>query len=179
MRPLLYVTDARRTGVFCAPPDGDTTLYLHDNELDFVPVTGLHQPEGITFDSKGSLYVSDITLDKIVGLETDGNQANFATAVGWDGPWGLAFDAADNLYVADSNNRVVKVDAAGNFVAEVGTGHAWPCGVAIARRSPPPVGATTPAAVRRPGGGSEERTGARPGRRWDRRRRRRRRRRRW
>ncbi len=87
----------------------------------------LGNPVAIAFDSSGSLWVADFTLNRVVefsrsSLASDSpaaelviGQANFSghdpslTRTGLFRPVGLAFDAAGNLWVADSgNNRVLE-----------------------------------------------------------------------
>ena len=85
---------------------------------------GLNHPSGLTFDSKGNLYIADTgnyevreiasgTINTVAG--NNGGGANFAGDLGlatsaslWD-PSGVAVDAAGNIYIADPYNNVVRV----------------------------------------------------------------------
>ena len=59
---------------------------------------GLNYPQGLAFDSAGSLFVSD--GDAIYKFNLNGVRTTFAS--GLSGPIGLAFDSAGNLFVADN-----------------------------------------------------------------------------
>ena len=61
--------------------------------------------DGIAVDSRGAVYVSAVTADRVHVVELDGSRRvldhRFA------GPTGLAFDAGDNLYVANEEGDYI------------------------------------------------------------------------
>jgi DNA-binding beta-propeller fold protein YncE len=95
-------------------------------------------PTGIVFNPvNGQLYVSDLGGDRIQRFTTAGvYQGQFGSLGSGNGqlnnPWTLAVDAVGYIYAADNNNnRVVKFDATGTFVRNIGTGVTSPLGVAV------------------------------------------------
>ncbi|HVS07827.1 MAG TPA: LuxR C-terminal-related transcriptional regulator [Candidatus Dormibacteraeota bacterium] len=99
----------------------------------------LSAPEGLAVDQQGNLYIADAGNDRVRKVTPDGVittiAGNGSTGSAGDGgravkaelfiPTGLAVDAHGILYIADSaNNRVRKVDLAGNISTLVGTGQA-------------------------------------------------------
>jgi sugar lactone lactonase YvrE len=99
---------------------------------------------GLTFDSSGSLYISDPSGNRIRKVTPDGTISTFAgtgvggatkgdggpaTAAGIQQPHGLAFDTAGNFYFADyAANRVRKVAPDGTISTFAGTGTAGESG---------------------------------------------------
>ena len=99
----------------------------------------LSTPYGVAVDGSGNIYIADGRNHRIrkvtastgfistvagttQGFGGDGGSAT-ATAAKLNGPRGVAVDSAGNLYIADtSNNRIRKVDTAGNITTVVGTG---------------------------------------------------------
>ncbi len=94
-----------------------------------------NQPQGLTVDAAGNVYVGDTgnqTIRKITaaGVVTTlaGSPTNYGSANGsganatfWD-PQGVALDAATNVYVADSfNNTIRKVTPGGLVTTIAGT----------------------------------------------------------
>jgi trimeric autotransporter adhesin len=106
----------------------------------------LNHPYGITFDSEGSLYLSDTQNNRIRRIDSDGvittyagdgfsrelNQGRWAgdgrqaTEASFNLPLGIATDDHGNLFIADERNHVVRrVDPLGfvsTFAGEVGLG---------------------------------------------------------
>ena len=94
-------------------------------------------PSSTAADEAGNLYIADSYNHRIRKVDAEGNistAAGIGTAgYGGDGgaaaaaqlnlPQGVAVDGAGNIYIADShNNRIRKVDAAGNISTVAGTG---------------------------------------------------------
>ena len=97
----------------------------------------LQNPNGVTVDSAGNLYIADSLNSRIRRVDAAGNISTIAgTGTGGfsgDGgaatsaqinfPNGLAVDSAGNLYFADENShRIRRVDAAGIISTVAGTG---------------------------------------------------------
>ncbi len=97
----------------------------------------LNLPSGLAFDSKGNLYISDRSNDRIRRVTKDGIITNYVGigTDGWSGdagpalkaqiskPFGIAFDKKDNLYIADrGNNRIRKVSSNGIISTIAGDG---------------------------------------------------------
>jgi len=97
----------------------------------------LNFPTGVTFDAFGNLYIADRDNNRVRMVSTSGimstvagnGTAGFtgdggqATAAELSSPYAVALDAAGNLYIADlGNQRIRKVNTAGNISTIVGTG---------------------------------------------------------
>ena len=97
----------------------------------------LAEPLAVAFDGAGNLYISEYGSNNIRKVSTSGtittvvgnSAAGFsgdggpATNASLDGPFKMTFDAEDNMYIADmNNNRIRKVNAAGNISTFAGNG---------------------------------------------------------
>jgi len=85
------------------------------------------EPEGVTSDSQGNIYVADSYNDRI---EEFSNNGTFITAFGSVGsgdgqftdPWGITLDSQGNIYVVDSgNDRIEKFSNNGTFITTFGS----------------------------------------------------------
>ena len=99
---------------------------------------GLDGPNGLAFDSAGSLYIADTQDSRVRRVDLSGVITTFAgngIASGYGGegdpatltplntPQGVAADSTGNVYIADTaHNRVILVDTAGNMHTVAGTG---------------------------------------------------------
>lgn len=94
-----------------------------------------NQPQTLTLDAGGNIYVADrgnnlirkITPDgavtTIAGSGTAGSANGVGTAASFNSPAGIAIDASGNLYVGDSNNNVIrKITPNGTVSTLAGTG---------------------------------------------------------
>ncbi|HTS16638.1 MAG TPA: NHL repeat-containing protein [Verrucomicrobiae bacterium] len=76
--------------------------------------TGFYNPEGLTFDTSGNLYVSSYGNNQIYKFDPSGNGSFFAGSItsltnsGVSFPIGLAFDESGNLYVADHGTGTIE-----------------------------------------------------------------------
>lgn len=104
---------------------------------------GLLSPNGLAFDARGDLHISDIAAHRIVkrdrrgrfqvvagtgdaGFSGDGGPAIRAQL---NAPHDLLFDAAGNLLIADSaNHRIRRIDAQGIITTICGDGKAGRAG---------------------------------------------------
>ena len=86
------------------------------------------QPLGLAFDTKGDLFVTDVSgpFNTVRKFGPDETLIQTIGAPGqFDFPNGVAVDAQGNIYVTDSNNgRLVVFDADGKQRAEIGRGNA-------------------------------------------------------
>ena len=97
----------------------------------------LNDPDGISFDTLGNLYIADVVNNVIRKVDTLGNITTVAgngtpgfsgdggpaTNAQLNGPFGVVPDTAGNIYVLDAlNNRIRKVDTAGTITTFAGTG---------------------------------------------------------
>jgi hypothetical protein len=107
---------------------------------DGFPATAaqLNNPQGVALDSSGNLYISEFAghrvrkVNAVTGIITtvagtgvtgfNGDNIQ-ATAARLNTPQAVAVDSLGNLYIADvGNNRVRKVDTAGDITTVAGTG---------------------------------------------------------
>ena len=97
----------------------------------------LNYPSGLALDSKGNLYISDRSNNRIrrvnpkgvintyAGNGEDGYSGDSGPALKAriDRPFGLAIDKKDNLYIADRrNNRIRKINPSGIITTAAGDG---------------------------------------------------------
>ncbi|MFN0084886.1 MAG: hypothetical protein ACKVX9_05820 [Blastocatellia bacterium] len=103
----------------------------------------LLSPNGVAFDSRGDLYITDIAAHRVVKRDSRGRyqviagtgDAGFsgdggpATEARLNAPHDLLFDGAGNLLIADSaNHRVRRVDVRGIITTVCGDGKAGRAG---------------------------------------------------
>ncbi len=106
----------------------------------------LNNPTDVAVDGAGNLYIADWRNNRIRKVDAAGNIATVAgggssfgdggaaVRAQLDGPSGVAVDGAGNLYIADWwNNRIRKVDAAGNISTVAGGGSSFGDGGAAVR----------------------------------------------
>lgn len=99
--------------------DGSGNLYVGDPALNLIKQistagnittfigtgsgpTALVQPQGLTFDASGNLYVANYGSSNILKFSADGVQRSVFASTGLDRPIGLDFDTAGNLYVVNN-----------------------------------------------------------------------------
>jgi len=136
---IVYVADGgennriRRIGT-----DGTVTTFAGGRE-GFADGNGaaaaFHTPSALALDHLGNLYVADtgnhairkIAPDGTVTTLAGGGQPGYADGQGraarFNGPVGVAVDDAGIVYVADTyNDRIRRIDAAGNVTTVAGAG---------------------------------------------------------
>lgn len=85
-------------------------------------IKGLNKPQGIAFNSKGEMILSEASPTSQVTIR-DKFGKRLAQLKGWklNNPYGVAVDNEDNIYVSEySANRVAKFDGEGNYVKSIG-----------------------------------------------------------
>ena len=139
----IYIADRENHVVRKVDPKGIITTIAGNGTAGFSGDGGpavkasFHFPSGLALDSKGNLYISDrsnnrvrvVTPKGIVntyagnGEEGYGGDSGPALKARIDRPFGLAIDKKDNLYIADRrNNRVRKVNPSGIITTAAGDG---------------------------------------------------------
>ena len=147
----IFVAAAAHNQVLKLDPNGVLSVVAGSGHAGFSGDNGpaiaaeLRAPEGLTVDREGDLYIADSGNDVVRMVTPDGRIVTIAGNgnVGSTGdggpavkaelylPTGLAVDHGI-LYIADSaNNKVRKVDVAGNISTLVGTGLNNPVALAI------------------------------------------------
>jgi hypothetical protein len=76
--------------------DGHTVSKFTVDGTKSTFASGLKEPIGLSFDSKGNLFVSDLGSNSIYKLTPEGEKSTFASGIS---PVGMAFDRSDNLFV--------------------------------------------------------------------------------
>jgi DNA-binding CsgD family transcriptional regulator/sugar lactone lactonase YvrE len=141
----LFVAETAANRVVKVDPNGAQSIVAGTGRAGFSgdkgPATSaeLSAPEGLAVDQQGDLYIADAGNDVVRKVTPDGVITTVAgngnTGSAGDGgravaaelfiPTGLAVDTHGILYIADSaNNRVRRVDLAGNISTLAGTGRA-------------------------------------------------------
>jgi DNA-binding beta-propeller fold protein YncE len=129
--PVYLAVDPLTSEVYVSDrPAG--TIYIYDRDGAYqrelalaVPRPGW-QPVGLAFDTKGNLYVTDLSgpFQKVLVID---RTATVVRTLGENDklsfPNGVAVDAAGNVYVTDSNNgRLLMYGTDGTVRAQVGRG---------------------------------------------------------
>lgn len=157
----LFVTDNDNYRIRSITPDGVVTTVAGGTSSGFQDGDGsnalFYDPWGITVDSSGNLYVSDVgrpsirkitptgTVTTIAGNGTSGNIDANGNNAKFYSPKQLAIDSTGNIYIADANNyriRVLKpngdvITLAGSGLSQttnsygINAGMYYPCGIAI------------------------------------------------
>jgi sugar lactone lactonase YvrE len=139
----VYIADRENHVVRMVNPKGIITTIAGNGTAGFSGDGGqakkasFNLPSGLALDSKGNLYISDrsnnrirrVTPKGIVntyagnGEEGYGGDSGPALKARIDRPFGLAIDKKDNLYIADRrNNRIRKVNPSGIISTAAGDG---------------------------------------------------------
>jgi len=147
----VYIADQDNNRVRMVAPDGTVTNVAGSpsgtagNGGDSGPATSatLYQPEGLTLDSAGNLYIADTGNHRIRKVATDGTITNFAgspsgvagnsgdggpaTSATLDYPTQITVDPMGNLYIPDEvDHRVRKVAPDGTITNFAGSASAFP-----------------------------------------------------
>jgi RHS repeat-associated protein len=120
------------------PYTGYTTTFAGNGVQNSIDGTGTSasfgSPDGIAVDSKGNMYVTDVTptneirkisptavVTTLAGSATKGFTNGTGAAASFSHPVGLATDTAGNVYVADGgNNAIRKITPSGVVTTFVG-----------------------------------------------------------
>ena len=120
---------------------GGMKQYLGGAQYEFADGAGtsalFYNPDGLTLDSVGNVYVADAGFNRIRKITPSGMVSTFAgsgsaafadgaaTSASFNNPSGLALDTSGTVYVADySNNRIRKISPAGVVSTFAGSGSA-------------------------------------------------------
>ena len=139
----LYIADRDNHRVRKVDTQGNITTVAGNGTAGFSgdggPATkaSLNLPSGLAVDSKGNLYISDRSNNRVRMVNTqgiiktiagNGNEGYHgdnmpALKATLDKPFGLALDKDNNLYIADrGNNRIRKIDSSGLISTVAGDG---------------------------------------------------------
>ncbi len=90
----------------------------------------LAQPQGLSVDSKGAVYVTDTGNNRVVKFKATGEFVDAIGGFGWrreefDGPRGITVKSLLDVFVADYNNeRIERYDKDLNFISSLQTAEA-------------------------------------------------------
>jgi sugar lactone lactonase YvrE len=120
----VYVADDSNHAIRKITPAGVVTTFAGGSQGS-ANGTGtnaqFYQPDGITLDSVGNVYVADRYNNSIRKITPAGVVTTLAT--GFNSPYSVVVDSAGNVYVADTLNHVIKkVTPAGVVTTFVGSG---------------------------------------------------------
>jgi hypothetical protein len=122
----LYVTCSANNTIVKVTTTGTATVYAGSGTAALTDGTGaaaaFDQPNGITVDGSGNLYVADQLNNAIRKIAPGGVVTTFAT--GFNSPRGIDIDVSGNFYVSDNNNQINLVSPAGIITAIAGDGNA-------------------------------------------------------
>jgi sugar lactone lactonase YvrE len=94
-------------------------------------LSSLGQPEGVTVDAGGNLYVAD-AVNKTVTKTTSAGVTSTLGFTGLNQPTGVAVDGVGSVYVSDAyNNAVYKLTTGGTQSTIATTGLKSPAGIAL------------------------------------------------
>ncbi|MFI7669132.1 serine/threonine-protein kinase PknD [Nocardia sp. NPDC049526] len=98
-----------------------------------LPFTGVSLPTGVSVDTAGNVYVTDMGNDRVVKLAAGASTPTPLPFTGLKNPQGVAVDTAGNIFVTDtSNDRVVMLAAGASTPTPLPfTGLKSPEGVAV------------------------------------------------
>jgi sugar lactone lactonase YvrE len=99
--------------------DGHSVLKFTVDGTKTTFATGFEEPLGVSFDSKGNLFVSDVGSNSIYKLTPEGKKSTFTSGVS---SVGMAFDRSDNLFVShdDSIFKFTPEGVKSTFVSGLG-----------------------------------------------------------
>jgi sugar lactone lactonase YvrE len=97
------------TGTVKVSTNGQTAsgpIFTYDTTYTLTAfATGLSNPQYLTIDGAGSLYVTNFGNGTIAKISSAGSVSTFAS--GLNGPTGITIDANSNIYVSTNNNMNV------------------------------------------------------------------------
>jgi serine/threonine-protein kinase len=79
-----------------------------------LPFTGLREPQGLSVDSGGTVYVADTMHNRILALSAGSNDPAVLPFEGLNSPSGVTADNTGTVYVNDSGNKRVLVLPSGS-----------------------------------------------------------------
>lgn len=79
-----------------------------------LPFTGLREPEGVSVDYGGTVYVADTPHNRVLALPAGASAAHVLPFEGLNYPTGVTADNTGSVYVTDSGNKRVVVLPAGS-----------------------------------------------------------------
>lgn len=79
-----------------------------------LPFSGLREPEGVTVDSGGTVYVADTLHNRVLALAAGSTEQTLLPFDGLSFPTGVTTDDTGAVYVNDAGNKRVVVLAAGS-----------------------------------------------------------------
>ncbi|MDZ7725514.1 MAG: NHL repeat-containing protein [candidate division KSB1 bacterium] len=103
-------------------------LYTIDKPADSL---NFNQPQGLSIDSNGHLYISDTKNHRILKMDQQGNILSKVGGIGWlknqfQNPMGLYVFNTMNVFVADhDNHRIVRFDKNLNWITELSPEYHW------------------------------------------------------
>lgn len=136
---VVYVADAGNHAIRRVANDGAVVTFAGNGVAGFAdgaPASArFNNPQGVTVDANGIVYVADTNNHRIRRIDPDGNVATLAgdgnagfvngpgATARFNAPRGVAIDHLGNVYVADTGNSSVRViNSAGQVQTVAGDG---------------------------------------------------------
>ncbi len=139
----MYVADALNNRIRKITPAGVVTTFAGSGTAGTTNGTGtgaqFNNPEGVTVDSSGNVYVADtgnneirkITPGGVVSLfagstwGSSGSSNGTGSSASFNAPTDISIDSSNNLYVADkNNNKIRKITSGASVTTFAGSGTA-------------------------------------------------------
>ncbi|EUA65777.1 serine/threonine-protein kinase pknD [Mycobacterium xenopi 4042] len=105
---------ARRRGDCRSGHHASSASRIPQSDQTTLPFTGLSNPDGVTVDNGGTVYVADTLNNRILSLPAGSTAPAVLPFNGLKNPTGVTADNSGTVYVTDSGNKRVVVLPAGS-----------------------------------------------------------------
>jgi uncharacterized protein YjiK len=118
----LYVADTENHSIRKVDTSGNVTTIAGNGTSGDTDAQGtnarFNNPNGVTVDGNGNIFVADLGNNKIRKIDSSGNVTTFVSNI--NTPTSLVFDSSGNLYVTERDtHRVKKITSDGTTVTTI------------------------------------------------------------